>query len=221
MHKCIIGRIWSAAHKKITPGGRGPAHIYPAGKLSTWSPDLIVTSLWKKNIFSKLLNFFNCFFLRVTRPFQLWLDLIFKVTWLFLRKDKSDPVFIIRLNQLSLIVTQFFFKWPDFLNCDIGYFFIPFWIQLHPLTSLKKSCSPLLEGGKVTLRPTGGKVTLPPEGGKTIWYNRKIPNFFCGFFSQIFADSKWNKITYLLFIVESKQNRKFSGNFSYLDLSLW
>ena len=44
--------------------------------------------------------------------------------------------------------------------------FIPFWIQLHPLTSLKISCSPLLEGGKVTLRPSGCKVTLRPSGCK-------------------------------------------------------
>ena len=44
--------------------------------------------------------------------------------------------------------------------------FIPFLIQLHPLTSLKISCSPLLEGGKVTLRPSGCKVTLRPSGCK-------------------------------------------------------
>ena len=44
-----------------------------------------------------------------------------------------------------------------------------FYSILNPitsLTSLKISCSPLLEGGKVTLRPSGGKVTLRPSGGK-------------------------------------------------------
>ena len=44
--------------------------------------------------------------------------------------------------------------------------FIPFWIRLHPLTSLKISCSPLLEGGKVTLHPSGCKLTLRPSGCK-------------------------------------------------------
>ena len=151
--------------------------------------------------------------------------------------------------------------------------FIPFWIRLHPLTSLKISCSPLLEGGKVTLRPSGCKVTLRPSGCKvTFQYNTNnyiyyemyikivyrfiVPLkdwiittcllfwinldssvskidiltrqsleeewsriFFSRIFFQVFVDLKWNKITYLLFIVKSKQNRKFSGNFSYLDLS--
>ena len=80
------------------------------------------------------------------------------------------------------------------------------------MTSLKISCSPLLEGGKVTLRPSGCNVTLRPSGCK-VWRKNDPEFFFSRIFFQIFADSKWNKITYLLFIVKSKQNRKFSGNF--------
>ena len=83
-------------------------------------------------------------------------------------------------------------------------FFIPFWIQVHPLSSLKISCSPLLEGGKATLPPP--EVKLPPSNSQI------FANFF-PFLGWIWLDSKWNKITYLLFIVKSKQNRKFSGNF--------
>ena len=57
------------------------------------------------------------------------------------------------------------------------FIFFPFLIQLHTLTSLKISCSPLLEGGKVTLLPSGGKVN------HLIQYND--PDFFSDFFPNI------------------------------------
>ena len=36
--------------------------------------------------------------------------------------------------------------------------FIQFGIQLHPLSSLKIACSPLLEGGKVALPPFNSQI---------------------------------------------------------------
>ena len=74
--------------------------------------------------------------------------------------------------------------------------FIPFWIQLHPMTSLKISCNPLLEGGKVN---------------HLIW--RIIPIFFfADFFPKYFRIQ--NGINYVFTInCEIKTEQKISREF--------
>ena len=81
---------------------------------------------------------------------------------------------------------------------------------LNPITSLvlpENFLFSLIRGRTgISVLPRENRKFCSPSGGKV------NPLIFE-------LDSKWNKITYLLFIVKSKQNRKFSGNFSYLDLS--
>ena len=85
-----------------------------------------------------------------------------------------------------------------------------FYSILNPITSLvlpENFLFSLIRGRTgISVLPRENRKFCSPSGGKV------NPLIFE-------LDSKWNKITYLLFIVKSKQNRKFSGNFSYLDLS--